>query len=114
MQVRFRTPEEMGAAIARLREERGMSQRALGELAELDQSAVSRIEAGLRDVGAHELYRLAQVFGTTAEALLMEEDHEPVLLRAGDAEDVEITRACEAFEAAIDDYFAAIALSEYL
>ncbi len=110
----FRTPSDVGALIARLREEQGLSQRALADRIGLDQSAISRIEAGRRDVGAHELYRLAEALETHPEAILMEDAIEPALLRAGDAGDSEVARAFDAFERAIDDYFAAMALAEYL
>jgi len=112
--MRFRTPVEMGGVIARLREERALSQRALAGQAELDQSAISRIESGRRDTGAHELYRIAAALGTTAHELLTEEDQEPALLRASDANDEQSAIAYAAFERAIDDYFAAMALAEFL
>ena len=62
--------QAIGALLARLREEQGWSQRALAKAMGLDQSAVSRIEAGRRRVSADELQRFARTFGMSADALL--------------------------------------------
>ena len=62
--------QAIGALLARLRERQGWSQRALAKAMGLDQSAVSRIEAGLRRVSAEELQRFARVFGMSTDALL--------------------------------------------
>ncbi len=63
--------ESIGRAISRLREEQGWSQRQLAKWVGLDQSAVSRIEAGRRRVSAKELQLLADTFGVSADALLL-------------------------------------------
>ena len=60
----------IGAAIARLREEQGWSQRELAKWVGLDQSAVSRVEAGRRRLKAEELERFADAFGVSADELL--------------------------------------------
>lgn len=60
----------IGKTIARLREEQGWSQRQLAKWVDLDQSAVSRIEAGRRRVSAGELQRLADAFRVSADTLL--------------------------------------------
>jgi len=62
--------EGVGAEIARLRRERGWSQRELAKVLALDQSAVSRIEAGQRGVSAAELQRFADIFRVSADTLL--------------------------------------------
>ncbi len=61
----------IGARIARLREQQGWSQRALARWVGIDQSAVSRIEAGHRRLSAEELQRFAGAFHVTADVLLM-------------------------------------------
>ena len=63
--------ESIGRVIARLREEQGWSQRQLAKWVGLDQSAVSRIEAGRRRVSAKELHRFADTFRVSADALLL-------------------------------------------
>ena len=63
--------ESIGHAIAHLREQQGWSQRQLAKWVGLDQSAVSRIEAGRRRVSAKELQRFADAFHVSADALLL-------------------------------------------
>ena len=60
----------IGALIARLREQQGWSQRALAKWVGIDQSAVSRIEAGHRRLAADELQRFADVLHVSADDLL--------------------------------------------
>jgi len=60
----------IGTRIAQLRERQGWSQRALARWVDLDQSAVSRIEAGHRRLSAEELHRFADALHVTADVLL--------------------------------------------
>jgi transcriptional regulator with XRE-family HTH domain len=60
----------IGAQIALLREQQGWSQRALAKWVGIDQSAVSRIEAGHRRLSAAELQRFADVLHVSADGLL--------------------------------------------
>ena len=65
------TPDRrIGGAIARLREERGWSQRALAKVVGLDQSALSRVESGKRRLAAGELDVIARALGVSPAALL--------------------------------------------
>ena len=68
--MRSEHQEGVGSEIARLRTERGWSQRELARVMGLDQSAVSRIEAGRRRVSAAELHQFAYVFRVSADTLL--------------------------------------------
>ncbi len=61
---------QIGRMVAKLREDRGWSQRALASWVGLDQSAVSRIEAGRRRVSVEELGRLAEALQVPTETLL--------------------------------------------
>jgi transcriptional regulator with XRE-family HTH domain len=70
--MRGQHQEGVGARIAALREQHRWSQRELAKAVGLDQSAVSRIEAGRRRVSAAELHRITQVFHVSADALLGE------------------------------------------
>jgi len=63
--------QNIGRTIAQLRERQSWSQRALARWVGLDQSAVSRIEAGRRRVSAKELQRFADAFHVSADALLL-------------------------------------------
>ena len=60
----------IGALIASLRERQGWSQRALAKWVGIDQSAVSRIEAGRRRLSADELQRFADALHVSADELL--------------------------------------------
>ncbi len=60
----------IGALIAGLREQQGWSQRALARWVGIDQSAVSRIEAGHRRLSADELQRFADALHVSADDLL--------------------------------------------
>lgn len=75
-------PEEhqmaIGARIAGLRERQGWSQRALARWVGLDQSAVSRIEAGRRRISAEELHRFADALHVTADVLLKGDAASPI------------------------------------
>jgi transcriptional regulator with XRE-family HTH domain len=62
--------QDIGRRIAALREGQGWSQRSLAKVLGLDQSALSRIEAGHRRVTASELQRLARVLHVTVDDLL--------------------------------------------
>lgn len=63
---------EIGRRIAALRQERGWSQSFLASLVGMDQSALSRLEAGKRKTAAAELDRLARVLDVEASGLLEE------------------------------------------
>jgi transcriptional regulator with XRE-family HTH domain len=111
---RHREPAALGAEIVRLRREAGLDQRDLARQLNVHESAISRLEKGQRGLGVEELYRLAELFGVTADAIVMEEEPEPALLRTAAAGDAEIARCLDAFEAAIQDYFSARALGTFL
>ncbi len=110
----YRDAASLGAEIERLRRQAGLDQRAVARHLDVHESAISRIESGQRGLGVEELYRLAELFHTDADAIAMEEEAEPALLRAAAAGDQEIARCLDAFEAAIEDYFSAKALELFL
>ncbi len=64
------TREDLGLRIARARESAGLSQIELARRVGLSQSAVSRIEAGLRGVDSIELAEIARVLGVAVVDLL--------------------------------------------
>jgi Zn-dependent peptidase ImmA (M78 family)/DNA-binding XRE family transcriptional regulator len=64
--------QELGRRIARARERRGLTQAQLAEAVGLSQSAISRIESGLRAVDSLELARIATVLGVSVLELLEE------------------------------------------
>lgn len=64
--------EDLGRRIARARERRGLTQAQLAEALGLSQSAISRIESGVRAVDSLELARIAAVLGVSVLELLEE------------------------------------------
>ncbi len=83
----------VGGRIARLREQQGWSQRALAKWVGLDQSAVSRIEAGRRRLSAEELQRFAHAFHVSADDLLRTDVPSASPLPRGPAHGTETARA---------------------
>ena len=59
-------------AIKRLREERGLTQRALAESLGVTDKAVSKWESGVSDPSTSNLLALAKLYGVSAEELLRE------------------------------------------
>lgn len=69
----MRTLAELGKEVARLRKERGWTQQHLGDLVQMGQSTVARLESGrVAEFGAGKLLRLLRALGyeltTTADA----------------------------------------------
>lgn len=58
----------IGERLRELREQKGINQRQLADLAGLDDALISHLECNKRDVTANHAIKLAKVFGmTTAE-----------------------------------------------
>jgi transcriptional regulator with XRE-family HTH domain len=65
---------ELGGVIRRRRVDRGLSQRDLAQRAEVNQSNVSRFEAGTFEPRLNTLTAIAEALGCTAADLLREAD----------------------------------------
>lgn len=78
-------PPDVGSQIRRLREQRGLSQRALAELCDLSPNAISLIERGASSPSVSTLHRLATALKVPITALFEGQDHKVELLlsRAG-------------------------------
>lgn len=112
--ARYREPAALGAEIGRLMKAAGFEQKDLAEHLGIHESSVSRLLKGQRGLGVDELYGLAGMFAVRPDAIVMEEEPEPALLRAAAADDDEIERCLDAFEAAVQDYFSAKALVQFV
>jgi transcriptional regulator with XRE-family HTH domain len=93
---------EIGARLKELLAVRGETQADLARTLEVDESAVSRLMAGRRGLGAAELATLCEHFGVSSDFVLFGDAREPdcaVLLRAADDADAQrvITRVESAF-----------------
>ena len=69
MNERDRILTAFGSNVARIRDQRGLSQDALAERADLDRTYVSGIERGLRNPGIKTVIRLAKALDTTVGEL---------------------------------------------
>ena len=69
MPVRDRTLTNFGRNVARIRDQRGLSQDALAEMADLDRTYVSGIERGVRNLSLINIERLASALGKTISEL---------------------------------------------
>lgn len=102
--MRYLTQEQLGLRIAELRSERGVSQRRLATVLELDPSALSRIEAGERGLAVGELVAVAEFLGVDTDALLRDEvEAAPLFRNDGDPEQGDA--AVGEFSSIIDEFF---------
>jgi transcriptional regulator with XRE-family HTH domain len=92
-----------------LREERGLSQKALAEAAGFDASTMSRIESGERGLSAGDVVALARALGVDVGALLRV-DEAAVAFRANCCAS-EIEESLKEFREVIADLFAVEALA---
>jgi transcriptional regulator with XRE-family HTH domain len=69
MPVRDRTLINFGRNVARIRDQRSLSQDALAEKADLDRTYVSGIERGVRNPGIKTVLRLAKALNATVAEL---------------------------------------------
>ena len=105
----FRTPEEIGALIRSLREERGLTQTDIAEVLDIDKTAVSKIERGTRALTAKELIWLADYFVLASEEIVCREP-EGVFLRGGDADPEGVRSSLDLFRGCIEEYLGLEAL----
>jgi transcriptional regulator with XRE-family HTH domain len=68
-----------GAGVRALRHRRGLSQERLAELCELDQTYLSGVERGRRNLGLRNVYRIARALGMSGSDLLAEAERAPVV-----------------------------------
>jgi transcriptional regulator with XRE-family HTH domain len=106
----YRTQAEVGERIRTLRSDAALSQRELGEVLGVDQTAVSRIESGDRALTGRELMLAADYFGVPSASIIQAEEDALTLLRAGDAEQDDVKRSLDEFRSCIEDYFGVEAL----
>lgn len=95
---------DFGERIRQLREETGLSQKALGERLGIDQSGISRLEDGSRTVTARELVAISDVFGVSLAELVEDGRKATALLRAGEADGEDVERSLRVFAECIDHF----------
>lgn len=93
---------DIAARIRELLEQRGDTQADLARVLEIDESAVSKLLAGRRGLGAGELATLCEHYGVRSDAILFGAEPELVgaVLRADDGADSArlVSRVQEAFD----------------
>lgn len=103
MDKEFRTAEEVGDELRRLRESQDWNQSKVAEILGIDQTGVSRIETGQRALTAKELMLLTEAYEISGDSILCKED-QLVMLRAGDSDSDGVKRSLHEFRECIEDY----------
>jgi transcriptional regulator with XRE-family HTH domain len=103
--------KDFGERIRSLRDQSGLSQKALGDRIGIDQSGVSRLEDGLRTVTARELVAIGEVFGVPLAELVEVGQKAPALLRAGSADGDGVRESLRVFAECIDQFHGVKALA---
>jgi transcriptional regulator with XRE-family HTH domain len=101
--------EGLAARVRELREERGLSQKALAQAAGFDASTMSRIESGERGLSAGDVVALARALGADVGALLRVD--EPAVAFRANCSAGEIEESLKEFREVIADLFAVEALA---
>lgn len=110
----YRTPAEVGAAVAELRRRAGLDQSDVAARLGVDQPAVELIERGERRLGAWELYALAELFRVEPGLILRRDEPAAALLRVAGADQRAVREALAAFEMVVREVLGARALEELL
>jgi transcriptional regulator with XRE-family HTH domain len=110
----YRTPPEVGSAVAELRRRAGLDQASVAAHLGLDQAAVGRVERGERCLSAWELAALAELLQVEPGLLTVREAPGAVLLRAAGADRPAVREALGAFEVVMREVLAARAMEELL
>ena len=110
----YRTPAEVGAAVAALRRRAGLEQDDVAARLGIDRRALARIERGERRLTAWELYALAELLGVEPGLIMGREEPAAVMLRAGGAGQGALGEALAAFEVVVREVLGARALEELL
>jgi transcriptional regulator with XRE-family HTH domain len=110
----YRTPAEMGLAVAELRRRAGIDRAAVAAHLGIDAAAVDRLERGERRPSAWELAALAELLDVEPGMLTAREAPGAVLLRAAGADRPAVWEALGAFEVVMREVLAARALEELL
>lgn len=103
--------KDFGERIRLLREQAGLSQRALGDRLGIDQSGISRLEDGSRAITARELVQIGDVFGVSLAELVEDGEKATALLRAGEADGENVEYALRVFAECIDQFHGVRALA---
>jgi transcriptional regulator with XRE-family HTH domain len=110
----FRTPAEVGVAVATLRRRAGLDQSQVAAHLGIDQPAVSRIERGERRLSAWELYALAELLQVEPGLIMGREEPAAALLRLAGAGEGAVRDGLATFEMVVREVLGARALEELL
>jgi transcriptional regulator with XRE-family HTH domain len=113
-EVAYRTPAEVGAAVAELRRRAGLDESQVAAHLGIDQPAVGRIERGERRLNAWELYALAELLRVEPGLILGLEEPSAALLRLAGASEGAVREGLATFEMVVREVLGARALEELL
>jgi transcriptional regulator with XRE-family HTH domain len=108
--MRYRTQEEVGAELRRLRLEAGASQQHVADLLGISQPAVYNLETGQRGLTARELVALSDYYGVPSVSIVSDVRPEVVLFRGGDNDAAALQEANAVLDDIIEDYWGIAAL----
>lgn len=110
----YRTPAEVGSAVAELRRRAGLEAAAVAAHLGIDEQALARIERGERRLSAWELAALSDLLGVEPGLITSRDEPGALLLRSAGAGPPAIREALAAFEVVVREVLAARALEELL
>lgn len=110
----YRTPVEVGLAVAELRRRTGLDRAAIAAHLDIDEPAVDRIERGERRLSAWELAALAALLEVEPGLLTVRDAPGAVFMRAAGADRPAVREALAAFEIVMREVLAGRALEELL
>jgi transcriptional regulator with XRE-family HTH domain len=113
-EVAYRTPAEVGAAVAELRRRADLEQHDVAAHLGIDERSVDRIERGERRLSAWELSALADLLEVEPGLIMSREEPAAALLRAAGADETAVREALAAFEVVVREVLGAKALEELL
>jgi transcriptional regulator with XRE-family HTH domain len=113
-EVAYRTPAEVGAAVAELRRRAGLDESDVAARLGLDRETICRIERGERPLNAWELYALAELLHVEPGLILDRDEPAAALLRQAGAGEGAVREALVAFETVVREVLGARALEELL
>lgn len=74
----------IGKNIKNIREQKGLMQKEVASVADMQASNYSKIESGQRDISVDALDKIAQLFGMTVDEVIHFEDKAPIAIKVED------------------------------
>lgn len=114
MKLTTRDKTEIGAELARLRKERGISQEELGNALDIDKTAVAKIEKGNRSLSGSEALLLSRALGVDLDVFLAKPTTHSTLIRASMPSAPAVDELLTTMRGVVEDFFWARAITRYM